>query len=167
MLREQEEHVGILFAAVRRRLRQVVHAEARGHRLTPQQFWILLGIDEGGPVSLGTLADRLRMDPPTASRVVGSLTRRRLVRMAEDPADRRRLVIATTAEGADLAGRLRPVARELREGLVAGFSAPELAALRTSLRRMLSNLDRFEARRARRPSRVASGGRAAAREERP
>jgi DNA-binding MarR family transcriptional regulator len=167
MLREQEDHVGILFAAVRRRLRQVVHAEARGHRLTPQQFWLLLGIDEAGSVSLGALAARLRMDPPTASRVVGSLTRRRLVRMAEDPADRRRLAIETTAEGADLADRLRPVAREMRDALVAGFTPPELAALRTSLRRMVENLDRFEARRApRRPARVGAG-RTAAREERP
>jgi DNA-binding MarR family transcriptional regulator len=167
MLREQEEHVGLLFAAVRRRLRQVVHAEARGHRLSPQQFWILIAIDECGPVSLGALAARLRMDPPTASRVVASLTRRRLVRMAEDPDDRRRLVIAATPDGSDLTARLRPVARELREGLVAGFTPAELAALRASLRRMLENLDRYEARRARRPARVAAGSRATAREETP
>jgi DNA-binding MarR family transcriptional regulator len=162
MLREQEEPVGMLVAAVRRRLRQVVHAEARGHRLTPQQFWVLLGIQEAGPVSLGALAERLPIDAPTASRVVASLTRRRLVRLAEDPADRRRLLIGITAEGADLATRLRPVARDLRETLTAGFSPAELAALRQALRRILGNLDRFEARRARRPPRVA-----AAREERP
>jgi DNA-binding MarR family transcriptional regulator len=162
MLREQEEPVGMLVAAVRRRLRQVVHAEARGHRLTPQQFWVLLGIQEAGPISLGALAERLPIDGPTASRVVASLTRRRLVRLGEDPADRRRLLIGITPEGADLAGRLRPVARDLRETLTAGFSASELSQLRTSLRRILGNLDRFEARRSRRPARVA-----AAREERP
>jgi DNA-binding MarR family transcriptional regulator len=162
MLREQEEPVGMLVAAVRRRLRQVVHAEARGHRLTPQQFWVLLGIEEAGPISLGALAERLPIDAPTASRVVASLTRRRLVRLAEDPADRRRLLIGITPEGADLAGRLRPVARDLRETLTAGFSASELSQLRTALRRLLGNLDRFEARRSRRPARAA-----AAREERP
>jgi len=157
MLREQEEHVGMLLAAVRRRIRQVVHATARGHRLAPQQFWMLLGIHEAGPISLGGLAERIRMDPPTASRVVASLTRRRLVRMAEDPADRRRLLIETTAEGADLAARLRPLAREVRDALVAGFSPAELAGLRASLRRILANLDEFDARRARRPARVAAG----------
>jgi DNA-binding MarR family transcriptional regulator len=171
MLREQEDHVGVLFAALRRRLRQVVQAEARGHRLTPQQFWLLVEIEGAGPLSLGALADRLRMDAPTASRVVSTLTRRRLVRLAEDPADRRRLVIEATPEGADLAGRLRPVARELREALISGFTAPELAALRASLRRMVANLDRFEARRARRPARLAAPGRvsarAAAREQQP
>ncbi len=161
MLRVQEEHVGVLLAAVRRRIRQVVHAEAGGYRLSPQQFWSLLGIHEAGPLSLGALAERLRIDQPTASRVVASLTRRQLVRMAEDPLDRRRLVIETTGEGADLAGVLRPIARDVREALVAGFSAAELAALRGALNKILSNLDRFEARRSRRPVRPA-----AAREER-
>ena len=162
MLPEQEQHVGILVAAIRRRIRQVVHGQASAHQLTPQQFWMLLAINEAGPLSLGALADRLPIDPPTASRVVASLTRRRLVRMAEDPEDRRRLLIGTTPEGADLAARLRPLARDLREAVVAGFSSAELAALRASLRRILANLDRFETRRARRPARLA-----AAREQRP
>ncbi len=161
MLRDQEEPVGVLLAAVRRRLRQVVHAEAGGHRLSPQQFWALVGIAEGAALSLGALAERLRIDQPTASRVVASLTRRGLLRMAEDPHDRRRLLIETTAGGAELAARIRPVARDLREGLVAGFSAPELAAFRGALKKILGNLDRFEARRARRPARPAT-----AREER-
>jgi DNA-binding MarR family transcriptional regulator len=155
MLPEQEEPVGVLFAAVRRRIRQVVRAEAGGHRLTPQQFWSLVGIDEAGPLSLGSLADRLRMDQPTASRVVATLTKRKLIRMAEDPADRRRLVIDTTGEGAELAARIRPVARDLREALVAGFTPAEIAALRGALLKIVGNLDRFEARRARRPVRAA------------
>jgi DNA-binding MarR family transcriptional regulator len=158
MLREHghDEHVGALLAAVRRRIRQVVRAEAGSHRLSPQQFWSLVGIDEAGPLSLGSLAERLRIDQPTASRVVQSLTKRRLVELAEDPADRRRLLIDTTAEGAALAAKLRPTARELRLALVAGFSAAELAALRGALTRIVVNLDRFEARKARRPARATA-----------
>jgi DNA-binding MarR family transcriptional regulator len=161
MLRVQEEHVGLLLAAIRRRIRQVVQAKAEGHRLSPQQFWTLIGIEEAAPLSLRALAERQRIDQPTASRVVASLTRRRLVRMAEDPVDRRRLVIETTAEGAELAARVRPIARDVRSAIVAGFSPAELGALRGSLRRILENLDRFEARGTRRPARPAS-----AREER-
>ncbi len=154
MLRDQEEPVGVLLAAVRRRIRQVVRAEAGGHRLSPQQFWSLVGIDEAGPLSLGALADRLRMDQPTASRVVASLTKRKLVRMTEDPADRRRLVIDTTREGTELAARVRPLARDLRETLVAGFTPAEVAAFRGALLKIVGNLDRFEARKARRPARA-------------
>jgi DNA-binding MarR family transcriptional regulator len=152
MLPEQQEPVGILLAAVRRRIRQVVRAEAGGHRLSPQQFWSLVGIDEAGPLSLGALADRLRMDQPTASRVVAALTKRKLIRMTEDPADRRRLVLDTTREGAELAARLRPIARDLREALVAGFTPAEVAALRGALLKIVENLDRFEARRPRQPA---------------
>jgi len=155
MLRDQEEPVGLLLATIRRRLRQVVQAKAQGHRLSPQQFWALVGIREAAPLSLRGLSELLRIDQPTASRVVASLTRRRLVRMAEDPADRRRLVLETTAEGAALANRVRPLARNLRAALVEGFSDTEMAALRGALRRILDNLDRLEARRARRPARPA------------
>ncbi len=144
----------MLLAAVRRRIRQVVRAEAGSHRLSPQQFWSLVGIDEAGPLSLGSLADRLRMDQPTASRVVQSLTKRRLVRLAEDPADRRRLLIDATADGEALAAKIRPTARDLRFTLVEGFSAAERAALRGALVKIVGNLDRFEARRTRRPARA-------------
>lgn len=154
--------MGVLLAAIRRRMRQVVHAEALGHRLSPQQFWAMVAVHEMGPASLGALADRLRVDAPTASRVFATLTRRKLVRMAEDPQDRRRLLLAPTAEGADLAQKLRPVARELRESLTTGFSSAEVGVLRDHLRRILTNLDRFDARRVRRPARPAP-----AREERP
>ena len=161
MLREHRdggahEQVGVLLAAVRRRIRQVVRAEAGSHRLSPQQFWSLVAIDEAGPLSLGSLAERLRMDQPTASRVVQSLTKRRLVHLAEDPADRRRLLIDTTPEGEALAAKIRPTARDLRVTLVEGFSAAELAALRGALVKIVANLDRFEARKARRPVRASA-----------
>jgi DNA-binding MarR family transcriptional regulator len=157
MLRDQaEEPVGLLLAAIRRRLRQVVQAKAQGHRLSTQQFWALAGIREAAPLSLRELSELLRIDQPAASRVVASLTRRRLVRMAEDPVDRRRLVLETTAEGAELANRIRPLARDLRAALVAGFSHAEIAALRGALHRILENLDRLEARGARRPARPAT-----------
>ena len=157
MLREQpDEPVGLLLATIRRRLRQVVQAKAQGHRLSTQQFWALVGIREAAPLSLGELAQLLRIDQPAASRVVASLTRRRLVRMAEDPRDRRRLVLETTTEGTELANRIRPVARDLRAALVAGFSPAEVAALRGALRRIIDNLDRLEARGARRPARPAT-----------
>ncbi len=156
MLRDQAEPLGLLLATLRRRLRQVVQAKARGHRLSPQQFWALVGIREAAPLSLRELSELLRIDQPTASRVVASLTRRRLVRMAEDPSDRRRLVLEPTGEGAALADRVRPLARDLRTALVAGFSDAEVAALRGALHRILDNLDRLEARSARRPARPAT-----------
>jgi DNA-binding MarR family transcriptional regulator len=156
MLREQEEPIGLLLATIRRRLRQVVQAKAQGHRLSPQQFWAIVGIQDAAPLSLRELSELLRIDQPTASRVVATLTRRRLVRMAEDPSDRRRLLLETTSEGAELAARVRPIARELRAALVAGFSAAEVTALRGSLRKILGNIDRLETRGARRPSRPAA-----------
>src|SRR6266540_2681599 len=117
----RQKPVGLLVSAVRRRIRQVVHAEASRHRLTPQQFWVLVTVHEAGSTSLGALAERLHMDQPTASRVVASLAARKLLRMAEDPEDRRRVLLTASAAGADLAARLRPPATDLSAAVVAAL----------------------------------------------
>jgi DNA-binding MarR family transcriptional regulator len=142
----EQEPIGLLLAAVRRRTRQIVGAVLRPHRLSPQQFWILVAVDEMGAPSVGELAARQHMDQPTASRVVAALARRRLVRLAVDRADRRRARITTTPAGAALAARVRPLVRRLREAIIAGFSDEEQALMRSFLRRILGNLDSLDAR---------------------
>jgi MarR family transcriptional regulator, lower aerobic nicotinate degradation pathway regulator len=136
-----QEPIGLLMAAVRRRTRQIVGAAVRGHRLTPQQFWLLVAVAELGATSIGELAERQHMDQPTASRVVAALVRRRLVRMAVDPDDRRRARLTTTPAGATLAARVRPLVHKLRVALVAGLSSSEQETLRLLLRRVVHNLE--------------------------
>ena len=156
MLLQQEEHVGVLVAAVRRRIRQVVHAEAGGHRLSPQQFWSLLGIHEAGPLSLGALAERLRIDPPTASRVVASLTRQAA---RPDGGGSRRTaaasLIETTAEGADLADRVCGRSRAICATRSSPGSAPP-SSRRSARRSAGSSPTSTGSRRAGRAARPAS-----------
>ncbi len=101
------------------------------------------------------------MDSPTASRMVGLLKRRGLVRIVGDPRDRRRRSILLTARGAALARDLHPLALSLREAIEEGFSPAEAEALRGMLRRVIANVERFE-----RDGSCAAVRRAAARRER-
>jgi DNA-binding MarR family transcriptional regulator len=152
MLRSQE-YVGLLIAAARRSLRQAVTARVRRLRLNPQQFWVLLALDELSGTSLGELATRQRVDAPTASRVVAALARRGLVRLALDPRDRRRSRIIVTVQGKNLLRTLRPIATGLREAIVQGMDASEQEALRASLRKVIANVQQFERTdRGRRPA---------------
>jgi DNA-binding MarR family transcriptional regulator len=138
--------LGLLVGAVRRRLKQAVDARVRAHRLSPQQFWVLVALAELDGPSLAALAARQQMDPPTASRVVTTLVQRGLVRIATDPADRRRSVLALTPRGRALARVVRTIAVEVRAAVEAGFTPDEREAVRGALVRMLENLERFDPR---------------------
>ncbi len=153
-----DEPVGLLIGAARRRIKQAVGRRASRFRLTPQQFWILLAIQGGRATSLGALAERLRGDQPTASRVVAALVRRKLVRVDVDPADRRRTLLRCTAAGTALKPRLAALATEMRAAIVDGMDAAEEDVLRAGLRKVIDNIDRLENGAARKTSRRRARG---------
>lgn len=64
----------------------------------------------GGAKTLKELAAAEQVKPPTMSRIVAGLARSRLVEVAQDPADARRMQISATAKGT----RLLQKGRELR-----------------------------------------------------
>src|SRR5919197_2597870 len=125
-----QEPVGLLIAAARRRLKQVVLGRLAGRRMTSQQFWLLIAVREHPGISQAELAHRVRADAPTASRVVAAMAGRGLVRTELDPDDRRRTRVSLTPAGEKLARELAPIAREVREAAVAGMSDQEIAAVR-------------------------------------
>jgi DNA-binding MarR family transcriptional regulator len=141
------EPIGLLIGAVRRRIRQAVGSHVRRYQLTTQQFWVLVAIHEHPGLSLRQLAARLRMDEPTASRIVSTLMRRKLVQVKGDTTDRRRACIHLRASGADLVKELRALATTVRAAVVQGLSAAEQTALRSSLRKIIANMDRLQGRK--------------------
>lgn len=141
-----QEYLGLLIAAVRSRIKQVVLAQVAQFGLAPQQFWTLIALRESPGQSQAQLAERVRADAPTVSRTLAVLLERRLVRSEPDPDDRRRSRVFLTAAGARLADELSRVASEVRASVVDGMSEGEEAAVRRGLKRILANLDGYEAR---------------------
>ena len=141
---ERNEPIGLLIGAVRRRIKQTVGSHVRRHRLSTQQFWVLVAIHEQPGMSLGELAAHLRMDKPTASRVVFALMQRKLVQVRSDVADRRRARLHLSASGVAMAKELHGLATTIRGAAVRGFSSAELATLRVLLRKIIANMDRFQ-----------------------
>lgn len=132
--------------ATRRRIHQAVTRRLREHRLNPQRFWVLVNLLEAPGSTLRELARRLRMDEPSASRIVASLVRRRLVRAGEDSTDRRRRPLELTPDGLRLARTVSPIAREVRRAVEAGFTDEEKDALRRLLGRVVENMAALERR---------------------
>jgi DNA-binding MarR family transcriptional regulator len=138
------EPIGLLIGAVRRRIKQALGSHARRYHLTTQQFWVVVAISEHAGLSVGELARHLRMDTPTASRVVFTLMKRQLVQVRGDATDRRRARLHLAAPGAALGHELLDLAEAVRAAVVHGFSSAELAMLRVFLRRIVANMDRFQ-----------------------
>jgi len=135
------EPVGLLIAAARRRMKRAVQVRVTPHGLSPQQFWVLIHIDEAEGPSLGEVAARLRLDPPTASRAVTQLLRRKLVKAEGNRGDRRRVRLWLTPQGRERIAVLRRVAADLRSATVHGLTRDEEEELRQLLRKLLANLD--------------------------
>ena len=140
----KQDSLARLIAVARRRLKQAVGRRVSDHGLSSQQFWVLVFLDaEDGP-PLFSVCEALRIDAPTASRIVAALARRGLVRPAEDPSDRRRSRLRLTAEGRGLARELRPLAGELRGAVERELSRSEAEELRRLLTKVITGLERYE-----------------------
>ena len=142
----KQEPIGLLVAAVRRRIKQVVSAMVREYGLSPQQFWTLVAIARHEGISLRELSGRQRMDDPTACRIVNTLGRRRLVRNTPDPSDRRRSRLMLTPSGREMADRLLPVATSVRTAVETGLTARERNAVVAGLQKIVVNLDTLQMR---------------------
>ncbi len=140
----QQEHLGFLIAFTHRRIKQAVSARVSDLRLSPQQFWTLIHVLDHEGESLGELAERRRMDEPTASRVVFALTRKGFLRSEVDPGDRRRARLRMTTKGKNLGRRLIPVAREIRGTLEGALTPVEREAVAGGLRKIVVSLERIE-----------------------
>jgi len=157
--KNETEPIGLLIGAVRSRIRQALASHVHRYRLTTQQFWILVAIYEHPGCSLGELAAHLRMDTPTASRVVFTLMNRKLVQVRGDEVDRRRARLHLGTSGVELGQELHDLATAVRAAVVRGLSVAELAALRAALRKIVANMDRFQDRDATRAAAPARRGR--------
>ena len=95
----------------------------------PAQLSALSVLVFAGPKTLGALAAAEQVKPPTMSRIVAGLKRRRLVEVARDPRDTRRMHIHSTAKGTHLLQRARLRRIESLAGILSILTSGDLAKL--------------------------------------
>ena len=116
----------------------------RGFDLTPPLSRALQRLDASAPCAMGSLAEVLECDPSNVTGIVDRLESRGLVERRAAEGDRRVKIVAVTAAGTDLLGRLR-------KGLAT--LPAEIAALEpTDRTRLLQLLEDLPARTPRRTS---------------
>jgi DNA-binding MarR family transcriptional regulator len=83
--------------------------ELRPFELTNGQFSLLMSLNRPEPPPMGPVAALLAMDRTTLTAALKPLERRGLVKISQDPADRRSRILALTRKGKDLLIRAMPV----------------------------------------------------------
>src|SRR5271168_916801 len=95
----------------------------------PAQLSALSVLVFAGPKTLGALAAAEQVKPPTMSRIVAGLKRRRLVEITRDPHDTRRMHIRPTAKGTLLLQQARGRRIESLASLLTILTSGDLAKL--------------------------------------
>ncbi len=111
-----------------RRLRQ----EHAGD-LTPSQLSALSCVEREGPLSLRDLAEMERVQPPSISRIVGSLEGEGWVERVADAADRRVVLVSATAKARRELDRIRRERNAWLAGRLAELPAGEQRAVLDAL----------------------------------
>lgn len=130
-----DAQVGFLLRQVMQRHTTIFGARM-GEDLTSTQWAALAKLTEKGPCSQNLLGRLTAMDAATIKGVVDRLVKRGLVETRPDPEDGRRLVVALTAEGAELTARATPIAQEITEETLAPLDGTERGQLLALLARL-------------------------------
>ncbi len=99
-----------------------------------------LALSDPEALRVTELAERLGVDTPTVTRKVQQLERLGFVVRAEDPVDRRAHRIALTASGRRSLKRLHAARRAWLDGLLHGWSEPQLEQFANLLGRFTEGL---------------------------
>lgn len=101
--------------------------------LTAHHHAILLTLHTAGPLGATALADAALVDPRNMGPVLAPLERRGLVERGDDPADRRRRLIALTPAGTKTATELASATGTIEDNLLAPLTLGQRKALRGHL----------------------------------
>lgn len=101
--------------------------------LTPHHHAILLTLHMAGRLGVTALADATLVDPRNMGPVLAPLEQRGLVERGDDPADRRRRLIALSPAGTKVAVELASATGAIEDDLLAPLTPDERTALRGNL----------------------------------
>ena len=101
--------------------------------ITPSQLTVLATLGRDGALTVGQIAEREHMRPPSASKIVAALEQAGLVGRTTDPTDRRCQPIALTPAGTQYIERARTAGRTFLAGRIDDLDDADVAALGDAL----------------------------------
>jgi len=106
--------------------------------LTPHHHGVLMALAQLGPTGQQQLSEVIGVDPRNAVPIIDGLVERALLVRAVDPTDRRRRVLALTAEGQEMVQDLTVTGAALERHFLRALSATDQRHFRVMLVALLS-----------------------------
>jgi DNA-binding MarR family transcriptional regulator len=125
---------------VYRAMQRLLHTKIGPHGVTLGMWYYLRTLWSEDGLTQRELSRRIGTMEPTTLGAIQAMERRGLVRRERSKDDRRKVHIHLTKKGRDLEKLLMPLAIEVVETSVAGFSPEEVQQLLRSLRAIRDNI---------------------------
>jgi DNA-binding MarR family transcriptional regulator len=109
-----------------------------GWGIRPQQYVILLVLDERGGLSQQDLCTATAVDSGNMVELLDGLEALRYAERARDPRDRRRYVVTITPDGRSALAGLRPAVAEYNGRFLSPLTGPEQQELAATLGRLFA-----------------------------
>lgn len=127
-----------LSSVSRRRLSK--RFEEAGHKITAEEWAVLLVLWQKGPQAPSALSEATIKDRTTVTRLIDGMVRKALVERRENATDRRRSDIILTPYGEGLKPELVPFAMEIIAQATAGVPKEDMETTLRTLRAFAENL---------------------------
>jgi DNA-binding MarR family transcriptional regulator len=110
--------------------------------MTFSQFLFLVNLEAGANADISMLAERIGVSRAAVSKRLPWFLQRDLVYVADDPANKRRVMIGLTAKGGELVERSGQALELEFSGIFASFEGVDLEALNRDLNTVLGHLSK-------------------------
>lgn len=137
-----EDGLGYLVHHLMYAFRQKLARECadKGYALTSDELAVMMILSQNDGLTQSRLAEVLAKDRAVISRLLNSLTGKKLVCRQPDRKDRRLIRAGLTGNGLRAVADLRPLLEKLLHQALAGVEQQEFDACRDVLRRILDNV---------------------------
>lgn len=130
------EQVGHLLRRAYQRHMAIFQQQIPDSQLTAAQFVVLCAVRDHGACSLSTIVGASAIDQATVRGIVDRLKTRKLLSVAHDPLDRRKVLVTLTGDGLELVTRMVPFAEQITEATFGTLNPAERVALLFLLRKI-------------------------------
>jgi DNA-binding MarR family transcriptional regulator len=139
------------------RLTRQLRSRRASNQISMSQMSVLATLATEGPMTAGALAARERVQPPSMTRVIASLSQAGLVSRQHDPSDGRQVIVALREEGRRALADESHIRELWMEEQLSRLAPAQLRVLREAVRIMgaLANDDARQAYRSGRVHRAA------------
>jgi DNA-binding MarR family transcriptional regulator len=139
---EFQQSVGYVISNTGRKLNHRLQQLFQEHDVTPEQWSLLMCLDEHDGISHKDIAQRTDKDPANITRLVDQLERKELVRRVANPGDRRSQLLYLTENGRTNAHMLAPIEADFVMQMLTNISEEEIQAFMSFMAKIKKNVER-------------------------